>query len=169
MNFKEATELREGRFDKFVKFINRLHPLKRFVDSKQEQIGKENAEKIQQYLFRLGYVRGDLMGVDYDFFHPLKTDQDWSWTFDITEWKWDESQSQESFLNTIFKRLESEDPEDVRGKFAEKTGIQQMDKVDIVLFHDRDETNLFFKPIIERLISMEVRFLPVEYNQIKQA
>ena len=168
MDFKQATLFRQGRFDKWVQKINRLHPLKRFIDDKQEEIGRAKAEKLQQYLFQLGYVRGDLTGVEYDFFHPLKTDQDWSWTFDIAEWQWQESQNQEQFLNSIFNRLDSDNPKDFRGVYEEKTGMRQMDKIDLVLFHDRDETNQFFKPIIDRLMSMEVRFLPIDYNQIKQ-
>ena len=125
------------------------------------------AEELQRYLFQLGYVRGDLVGVDYDFFHPLSTDQDWSWSFDIGEWRWDGKQNQDMYLAQIKERLESDKPEDYRGIVREKTGIQQKDKIDLVLFHDRDISNAFFKPVIDMLLEMQVEFLPINYDQIK--
>jgi len=166
MEFKKANQLRQGRFEKLMNKVQLIHPLHRFIDGKKESIGQENAQAIQQYLFQLGYVRGDLKGVEYDFFHPLQTDQDWSWTFDIAEWRWDDKQNKAAFLEEIFFRLTSKNPEDFRGDFPEQTGMQQKEKIDLVLFHDRDATNEFFAPILDYLRAMDVEFLPVEYDQI---
>jgi len=167
MEFKKANQLRQGRFQKLMNKVQLIHPLHRFIDGKQEEIGRERAQAIQQYLFKLGYVRGDLKGVEYDFFHSLETDQDWSWSFDIAEWQWNEKQNKDKFLKEIVERLDNENPSDFRGDVLEKTGMQQKDKIDLVLFHDRDATNNFFIPILEHLRKIEVDFLPIEYDQIK--
>ena len=71
------------------------------------------------------------------------------------------------YLAQIKERLESDKPEDYRGIVREKTGIQQKDKIDLVLFHDRDISNAFFKPVIDMLLEMQVEFLPINYDQIK--
>ena len=164
---EEIDKKRQGRLDRLFNMVYKLHP----VDSRIRELEKtqkgDKAEKIQQYLFQLGYVRGDLKGVDYDFFHPLKTDQDWSWTFDIGEWRWDEKQNQNVFLEEIKSRLEKHNPEDYRGPVNELRGMQHKYAVDLVLFHDRDASNVFFKPVIDKLISMDVEFLPIKYNQIE--
>ena len=168
MTRDEAEELKQSRFDKFVKWISNLHPVDNQINKLEEEQKGALAEELQRYLFQLGYVRGDLVGVDYDFFHPLSTDQDWSWSFDIGEWRWDEKQNQDAYLAQIKERLESDKPEDYRGEVREKTGMQQKDKIDLVLFHDRDVSNAFFKPVIDMLVEMDVEFLPIDYDQIKR-
>ena len=167
MTRDEAEELKQSRFDKIVKWISSLHPVDNQINKLEEEQKGALAEELQRYMFQLGYVRGDLVGVDYDFFHPLSTDQDWSWSFDIGEWRWDGKQNQDMYLAQIKERLESDKPEDYRGIVREKTGIQQKDKIDLVLFHDRDISNAFFKPVIDMLLEMQVEFLPINYDQIK--
>jgi len=97
----------------------------------------------------------------------LSTDQDWSWTFDIGEWRWDGGLNEKEFLETIYDRLDDKNPVDFRGKVEERIGLQHTEHIDIVLFHDRDATNTFFKPVIEYMLKMGVKFLPINYDQIK--
>jgi len=167
MDFKMANKLRQGRWDRLWTKITNLNPVQRFGYEQKESEGAEKSFKIQQYLFQLGYVRGDLVGVEYDFFHPLATDQDWSWSFDIGEWKWDGKQNQSDFLTTIYDRLDSKNPDDFRGEFEERTGMHNTEHIDLVLFHDRDATNVFFRPVLEYLMRKKVKFLPIDYDQIK--
>ena len=169
MSHYEAEQEKQSRFDRLVKWINSLHPVDKQINDLVENQKGEMAEELQRYLFQLGYVRGDLTGVEYNFFHRLQTDQDWSWTFDIGEWRWDGKQNQDTFLAEIKSRLESDAPEDFRGPVRERVGIQQKYFIDLVLFHDRDESNTFFKPIIDMLLEMQVEFLPIDYDQIKQS
>jgi len=167
MEFEKANKLRQGRWARLKRKLRNINPIHRMMESNLETEGAEKAFRIQQYLFQMGYVRGDLIGVEYDFFHPLATDQDWSWTFDIGEWRWDEKQNKNEFLDMTIDRLESLNPLDFRGNFEEKSGLMQKEHVDLVLFHDRDATNTFFKPIIDHMLVMGVQFLPIEYDQIK--
>jgi len=166
---KEAKEKRQTRLGRIVSWINKWHPVDRQIDKLVDSNQGDKAEQIQRYLFQLGYVRGDLSGVEYDFFHSLSTDQDWSWTFDIGEWRWDGQQSKGSFLSETKSRLQNQNPEDFRGPVNELRGMQHKNVIDLVLFHDRDETNDLFKPIIDLLLEMNVEFLPIDYDQIKMA
>jgi len=167
MDFEQANKKRQGRWDRLVSKINSFNPINSMGEAHREAEEAEKAYRLQQYLFQLGYVRGDLMGVDYDFFHALSTGQDWSWTFDIGEYRWDGKQSESDFLTTVYDRLDSEKPEDYRGDIGEPSGLQVEKHIDIVLFHDRDATNIFFEPIIKYLLRKEVEFLPIDYDQIK--
>lgn len=167
MEFKKANKLRQGRWAKFKRKLRNINPIHRMMEGNLEAVGSEKSFRIQQYLFQMGYVRGDLIGVEYDFFHPLATDQDWSWSFDIGEWQWDGKQSQNDFLTSIYDRLDSTNPHDFRGEFAEQAGMQNKEHIDLVLFHDRDATNAFFKPVLDYMLKMGVQFLPIDYDQIK--
>ena len=167
MDFQKANKKRQGRWERLANKINSFNPLHALGEAHKETEGTERAYRLQQYLFQMGYVRGDLIGVDYDFFHALSTGQDWSWTFDIGEWKWDDKLSESDFLTTIYDRLDSNAPVDYRGDIDEPSGPQVEGQVDIVLFHDRDATNAFFQPIIQYLLRKEVEFLPIDYDQIK--
>jgi len=167
MDFVQANKKRQGRWDRLVSKINSFNPINSMGEAHREAEEAEKAYRLQQYLFQLGYVRGDLIGVDYDFFHALSTGQDWSWTFDIGEYRWDGKQSESDFLTTVYDRLDSERPEDYRGDIGEPSGLQVENYIDIVLFHDRDATNVFFEPIIKYLLRKQVEFLPIDFDQIK--
>lgn len=131
---------------------------KRFFHSKN--IGSApHAEAIQSYLSTLGYTSAQLANIHYPFFKKLQKDIDWSWTFDVEEWRYT-GKERYQFLLQMKARLENPFPKDARGKDVVSGSLCNTESADLVLFHDRAETNVLFRSILDMMREMQVEFLP---------
>lgn len=128
------------------------------VFSEYEGEGRKRKDELQAILTSLGYRQPDFTGITYSYYREaeLLVDVDWYWTFDcgesvLTE---DPPPVEEKALQTIFARMQDDQPE--RGR-----GLKHLGSEDIVLIHDHAQTTRLFPLIIGRMLSMEVCFSAV--------
>lgn len=158
MSFKEARDLKGGLAKRMTRKLLMISPMNRHLEEDKRLQFELNARAIQKYLYELGYTSADGLGIDYDFFRTLSYDRDWSWTFDLKDWQY-KGQDDQAFLDLIRKRLGEQSPPDPRGITQPPIDLKDIDKREIILTHDRPETNHFFPDLIELLIKADYRFL----------
>ena len=162
MKFEEARTIRLGRLKKLQRSILMLSPMNRHVEESKEKDMLKNSRAIERYLYELGYLGPQELNINYDFFTSQNYSRAWSWTYDIGEWKWKEGMDKTKFLdqiNTSFRNGKVDD--DPRGEKEEKVDLKDPSKNELILFHDRPETNHLFEPIIDILLQNNVEFLSV--------
>jgi len=106
----------------------------------------ERRRKIQKILLELGYKQPEFKNINYFWFRKLgfKKDLDVSWTYDIMEYKIYP-------LQKIFHKMKK------RNSLFSGSLINNKSN-EIILTHDHEKTIKMFIPIIEKLISMNLKF-----------
>jgi peptidoglycan/xylan/chitin deacetylase (PgdA/CDA1 family) len=125
--------------------------------------GGSNYRKIQRFLEELGYGQPSFENINYDWFNNsnLKTDLDVYWTFDVKEWclKGDYD-PKIRLLKDVLNRMQQKEHE-------EGGSLLNMSSAEIVVMHDHEETTDFFFEIIDKLLSMNIRFVLPRFRRVR--
>ena len=160
-SFEDARKKRGSFFQKFKRGVLMLSPMNRHLEEEKKKSMTLKARAIQKYLYELGYVGADALQIEYDFFKHLCYDRDWSWTFDIKEWEFGKQKNTNSIMNLVNQRLDQKHPSDPRTSEKYMIDLDDIAYKELVLFHDRKETNHIFNEVIESLLKRNFDFLQI--------
>lgn len=103
----------------------------------------------------MGYTQPKFLGITYKYFinKGFLNDVDWQWTYDVLEWSINSSHKEHGIdsIEKVFARMDDNMPE-------AGCGLNYQASEEIILTHDHNNTNKYFKQIITKLLDKGIKF-----------
>lgn len=130
---------------------------------------KPNLERhrhLQDFLKEIGYTQPSFTDVTHPFYQKagLSADVDWHWTYDVMEWAISQKKPPQGLrsLESLLRRLHSHRPADTRGPlFWKRRWLGNPHSAEIILMHDHEATGHLFRPLLEAMQRLPLRFMPM--------
>lgn len=124
--------------------------------------GKTKRDAIQKILSDNGYTFDMKDWLPYKIFDDfeIKTEIDWTWTFDVMEWSilMSKPMMNLSSVDKVLERMEEASPIDCRGNWDEPRWLDAPFSREIILTHDHAKNTTFFRSLIEKMLSLGIQF-----------
>ncbi|MFA5141535.1 MAG: polysaccharide deacetylase family protein [Candidatus Woesearchaeota archaeon] len=118
--------------------------------------GMLRKHKLEECLKELGYTLPRLPDITYKYYNRVfAKDLSWYWTYDVREYAIRNPKYREKWgirsMKDVYKLMEEDKPEEFKG-------LNYPHSAELILLHDHPETTIFFKEIIEKLLSKGLKF-----------
>lgn len=122
------------------------------------QKGAERKDALQQFLREQGFTQPLFEKVTYVYHREqgIFSDVDWRWTFDVMEYAPHRpGRFRLKTMSDVFERMDHDDIEN-------GIGLNHSQSAEILLMHDHPETTNVFEEIIQKFLSKNFGFVPIE-------